>query len=205
MKRCVLFLLCGLMLIPFGSAAAQGGNAPSPKQQEAAEVKACAEMAFTDFRPIADARTQRFQGKVTELTALCRGGQNAVKFRMTPWIDFTNYWGTGDLSSLPKGYLSTSAPQFRGVSGALLDLEYQRIELIKFNLFDNAGTYQEYVAGRNGLTGAALKTWPQMRFPQNNPNYVVVGGDGEQIHQFQFALTWTGDSASIRHHLGGVR
>src|ERR1019366_5012080 len=49
---------------------------------------------------------------------------------MTPRVDFTNYWGTGDSSSLPKGYLNTSGPQFRGVSGALLDLEYQRIELI---------------------------------------------------------------------------
>ena len=55
--------------------------------------------------PIADTREQRFQGKVTELSALCRGGQNAVQFRMTPWVDFTNYWGTGDLTSLPKGYL----------------------------------------------------------------------------------------------------
>ena len=135
------------------SVVAQSGGTPSPKQQEAAEVKACAEMAFTGFRPIADTREQRFQGKVTELIALCRGGLKAVQFRMTPWVDFTNYWGTGDMSSLPKGYLSTSAPQFRGVSGALLDLEYQRIELIKFNLFDNNGTYQDYVAGRGGVDG----------------------------------------------------
>ena len=62
-----------------GSAAAQGGDTPSPKKQEAAEVKACAEMAFTGFRPIADTREQRFQGKVTELTALCRGGTKAVQ------------------------------------------------------------------------------------------------------------------------------
>src|SRR5271167_3922385 len=131
MRRIPLLLLCGISLLSLASAAAQGGDTPSPKKQEAAEVKACAEMAFTGFRPIADTRAQRFQGKVTELTALCRGGTNAVKFRMTPWIDFTNYWGAGDLSSLPKGYLSMSAAQLRGVSGALLDLEYQRIELIK--------------------------------------------------------------------------
>ena|SRR5271165_2454226 len=113
-------------MVSLGSTMALGSDTPSPKKQEAAEVKACAEMAFTGFGPIADARQQRLQGKVTELSALCRGGQNAVNFRMTPWVDFTNYWGTGDLTSLPKGYLSTSAPQFRGVSGALLDLEYQR-------------------------------------------------------------------------------
>ena len=64
------------------SAVAQGSDTPSPKKQEAAEVKACAQMAFTGFRPIADTREQRFQGKVTELTALCRGGKKAVKFRM---------------------------------------------------------------------------------------------------------------------------
>ncbi len=161
MKPLPWFVLCGWLLLSLGLVAALGQNTPSPKKQEAAEVKACAEMAFTGFRPIADTRAQRFQGKVTELSALCRGGQNAVQFRMTPWLDFTNYWGTGDLSSLPKGYLSTSAPQFRGVSGALLDLEYQRIELIKFNLFDNNGTYQDFISGRGGVGGAALKTWPQ--------------------------------------------
>ena len=35
----------------------------------------------------------------------------------------------------------------RGVDGALMDLEYQRMELIKFNLFDNK-TYEQYVTGR---------------------------------------------------------
>ena len=205
MKRCLWFLLCGLLAIQIGSIATLGDDTPSPKKQEAAEVKACAEVAFTGFRPIADTREKRFQGKVTELSALCRGGQNAVTFRMTPWVDFTNYWGTGDLSSLPKGYLNTSGPRFRGVSGGLLDLEYQRIELIKFNLFDNAGTYRDYVAGRNGLTGAALKTWPQLRLPQSNPNYVLAGGDGEQVCKGQLirARTLTGICNDIRNPLMG--
>ena len=168
-------------------------------------MKACAVMAFTGFRPIADARAQRFQGKVTEQSAMCRGGLKAVQYRTTPWIDFTNYWGTGDLSSLPKGYLSTSAPQFRGVSGALLDLEYQRIELIKFNLFDNNGTYQDYTSGRGGLTGAAIKTWPQMRLPQGNPYYAAVGGDGEQLCKGDLirARTLTGICNDIRNPLMG--
>jgi len=205
MKRFAWFLLCGIFLYSPGSAAAQGGSAPSPKKQEAAEVNACAKMAFKGLRPIADTRAQRFQGKVGENTAMCRGGLNAVQFRMTPWVDFANYWGTGDLSSLPKGYLSTSAPQFRGVSGALLDLEYQRIELIKFNLFDNNGTYQDYLSGRNGLVGAALKTWPQLRLPQGNPNYVLVGGDGEQVCKGQLirARTLTGICNDIRNPLMG--
>ena len=29
-----------------------------------------------------------------------------------------------------------------GVGGALLDIERERVELIKFNLFDNPGTYR---------------------------------------------------------------
>ena len=29
------------------------------------------------------------------------------------------------------------SPNTRGINGALLDLEYQRMELLKFNLFDN--------------------------------------------------------------------
>ena len=205
MKRSLVFCLYGLSLFPFVCAVAQGVSTPSPKKQEVAEVKACAEMAFTGFRPIAQTREQRFQGKVTELTAMCRGGQNAVQFRMTPWIDFTNYWGTGDSSSLPKGYLSTSAPQFRGVSGALLDLEFQRIELLKFNLFDNNGTYQDYISGRGGLIGASLKTWPQMRLPQSNPYYAAVGGNGEQLCKGDLirARTLTGICNDIRNPLMG--
>ena len=126
------------MLLGFEDA--QSGDTPSPKKLEAIELQACAQSAVQGFRPIADTRAQRFNGKVTLLTALCRGGNNAVQFRFAPWLDWGNYWDTGDLSSLPKGYLGTSAPRFRGVTGALLDLEYQRIELIKFNLFDNNGT-----------------------------------------------------------------
>jgi len=148
---------------------------------------------------------RRFNGKVAQLTALCRGGQKAVQFRFTPWVDFSNYWGTGDLSSLPQGYLSTSVPKFRGVTGALLDLEYQRIELIKFNLFDNNGTYQDYISGRNGLVGAAIKTWPQMRLPANNPYYAAVGGDGEQLCKGDLirARTLTGICNDIRNPLMG--
>jgi hypothetical protein len=83
MKRVLWFFLCAWFAISIGSVVALGQDTPSPKKQEAAEVRACAEMALTGFRPIADTRAQRFQGKMTELSALCRGGQNAVKFRRT--------------------------------------------------------------------------------------------------------------------------
>ncbi len=45
------------------------------------------------------------------------------------------------------------SPDGRGVDGALLDLEYQRMELLKFNLFDNY-TFQAYVNGRDGVARA---------------------------------------------------
>ncbi len=102
-------------------------------------------------------------------------------FRMTPWVDWTNYWGTGDMASLPTGFITAKAPALRGVSGALLDLEFERVELLKFNLFDNSGTYKDYVTGRGNIDGPALKTWPSMRLPSTNASYTAVGGDGTQI------------------------
>src|SRR5690242_5714606 len=123
-------LIC-VLLFAGGLSAATGDD----------ELKACAQMVLSGFRRIADTRDQRFNGKVQDATALCRGGQRAVQFRMTPWVDWSQYWGAGDSTSLPKGLLSRAAT-LQGVSGALLDLEYQRIELIKFNLFDNNGTWK---------------------------------------------------------------
>jgi hypothetical protein len=179
MGRSLLLSFGGLLF--FVAFATAQNDAPSPLKQEALDLQACAASALKGFRPIADTRDQRFHGKVSLNNALCRGGRTAAQYRYLPWIDFANYWGTGDLSSLPQGYLSTSAPKFRGVNGALLDLEYQRIELIKFNLFDNSGTYQQYVEGRDGVAGQSLKSWPQLRLPSSSPYYAAVGGDGTQV------------------------
>ncbi len=55
--------------------------------------------------------------------------------------------------------------------GALLDLEYQRIELLQFNLFDNSGTYKDYVLGREGINGRALKVWREMRLPKGHGQF----------------------------------
>jgi len=131
-------------------------------KSELASLQACEEMAGGGLRPIAGSREERFLGKVQAPTAVCRGGNGAAQFRKAPWVDWANYWGTGDVSSKapdfvkPAGHLG---PTQRGVDGALLDLEYERIELIKFNLFDNNGTYKDYISGRNGVGGPALKTW----------------------------------------------
>ncbi len=173
MKTCFLLLLCVLFVCPLGSLAAPVVDSSNPKKEEAAELQACAQMVLSGFRKIADIRNQRFEGKVTEATALCRGGQKTLQFRLTPWVDWSQYWGTGDMSSLPSGFISTKGPAFRGVTGALLDLEYERIELIKFNLFDNNGTYQTYVTGRAGVGGAAIKTWPEMRLPKDSKYYLA--------------------------------
>ncbi|SEM12079.1 Animal haem peroxidase [Syntrophus gentianae] len=150
------------------------------------ELKSCAELVNSGFRPVARERTERFLGKVQENTAECRGGEKAVRFRSTPYVDWANYWATADSSSFYPGTTTIGGhlgPNGRGIDGALLDLEYQRMELIKFNLFDNSGTYEEYIKGRNGVAGPALKVWNSMRLPKNNPGYEAVGGDGPQLCQ----------------------
>ena len=138
------------------------------------ELTACTSYVIEGFRPIAKERTGRFLGKVQENTARCRGGGKAVDGRALPWVDWQNYWATGDTSTLAYGAADGSghlAPNGRGIDGALLDLEYQRMEMIKFNLFDNSGTYREYVLGRDGVKGPALKVWNSMRLPNDHPDY----------------------------------
>ena len=143
----------------------------------------CLRLAQSGFRPVADTRSERFLGKVQAATAACRGGDRALAFRATPSVDWSNYWATGDSSSKSKwliplpGHVSRNS---RGVDGALLDLEYARIELIKFNLFDNS-TFEHYVQGRSDTSGRALRVWDEMRLPRDHPTYHDVGGDGAQL------------------------
>src|ERR1700690_1729045 len=172
MKNTFLILFSGAAV--FASTVSASGQVPlssagdkklSPKQEEAVELKACVQHLAGGFLKVPDTRELRFQGKVTTPAARCRGGQRAVESQFTPWVDWSKYWGTGDSSSLPVGFFSVKGPQLRGVLGALTDLEYQRMELIKFNLFDNSGTYQTYVSGRGGVGGPPLKGWPEMGRP----------------------------------------
>jgi len=158
-------------------------STPSDKGEEARALLACGQMVIDQLGAlkIPTVRGLRFEGKVSQATALCRGGDQALQFRATPWVDWTNYWGTGDMASLPTGFISSKLPAQRGVAGALLDLELQRVGLIKFNLFENSGTYSEYVQGRDGVSGSALKVWPQMRLGPTNPSFKEVGGDGPQV------------------------
>ena len=145
-------------------------------------VDACLAMALRGLRPVGEERAQRFLGKVREDTAQCRGGERAVAWRAVPWLDWQSYWATGDAGSrAPESGTTHLAANGRGIDGALLDLEYQRIELIKFNLFDSSGTYEAYVRGRDGVDGRALKVWPEMRLPKEHALYQAVGGDRAQI------------------------
>ncbi|HJT21902.1 MAG TPA: peroxidase family protein [Nitrospira sp.] len=140
-------------------------------------------MVVDGARPLAQTREQRFLGKVAEDTARCRGGDRAVSARGLPWVDWQQYWATGDNTSRDQtgqddaGILS---PDQRGIRGALLDLEYQRTEMIRFNLFDNSGTYEEYVLGRHGVAGPALNQWKSTRLPNDHPDFHNVGADGPQ-------------------------
>ncbi len=168
------------------------------------ELKACGSYVIENFRPIATERTGRFLGKVEDDTARCRGGGNAVKGPAIPWVDWPNYWATRDDKSKAYGAAVTDrseylAPNGRGIVGALLDLEYQRMEMIKFNLFDNTETYEKYVDGRveegKRQDGPTLKEWNTMRLPEDYQEYTwqgevegwdwtdvykTVGGSGKQ-------------------------
>jgi len=133
---------------------------------------------------------------------VCRGGEAAVQFRTTPWVDWQSYWGTGNVLSSGRQKMEQDR---RGVTGALTDLEYQRMELIKFNLFDNSGTYEQYVKGRGSTPGRSLNVWPEMRLPPGHPNYRDVGGDGPQLCTGDLirARTLTGICNDMRNPLMG--
>ena len=153
---------------------------------ELASLKACEAVLKAGFLPIANTRDARFLGKVEEATALCRGGEAAAKLRSTPWVDWANYWGAGGPASRAPEFVKQAkhtGPNGRGIDGALMDLEYARIELVKFNLFDNNKTYEAYITGRKSVGGPALKTWPEMRLPAGHPDYARVGGAREQLCQ----------------------
>ncbi len=150
------------------------------------EIEACISSAKRGFLKIPDDPSQRFLGKVREDTARCRGGEKAVDYRSSPYVDWQNYYATGDAGSKHEGRDAVTAigehlfPNGRGIDGALLDLEYQRMELIKFNLFDQ-NTYEEYIQGKDSRPGPTLKQWDEMRLPPGNKFYQEVGGDGPQL------------------------
>ena len=157
-------------------------------EAEPDSVEACKNMVKGGMRKLPDDRTERYLGKTRDAdSAFCRGGQKAVDYRDTPWADWPNYYAAGDASTKAKdGYEATTSlgehlePDGRGVDGALMDLEYQRIELIKFNLFDNY-TYETYLKGKDGKPGPVVKVWDEMTLSATHPEYEAVGGEHEQV------------------------
>src|SRR4051812_8896335 len=78
------------------------GCAPKDDASVKAELeslKACAEMAKGGLLQIAETRDRRFLAKVQEATAVCRGGAATLPLRVTPWVDWANYWGAADARS----------------------------------------------------------------------------------------------------------
>ncbi|WP_156967697.1 peroxidase family protein [Methylosinus sp. PW1] len=151
---------------------------------------ACAEDLAAGLPPIAEDRLNRFLGKGRLSHVRCNGGESAVAKMGEPWVDWQHYWGSGDASSR-SSVLDTKLELIdrnkRGLNGSLIDLEYQRMELIRFNLFDNNNTFERYltgdeVAGRK-VDGSALKVWKEMRLPQNHPDYgkLQIDAEGNQI------------------------
>ena len=150
-------------------------------------IRNCLELVGSGLLEVATDRSDRFLGKVGVPAAVCRGGSRAEEARARPWVDWTNYYAAGDANSKSTTWLDALLPQRverngRGIDGALMDLEYQRLELIQFNLFDNSGTYPTYVRGRGGAAGPGLRWWPnEMQLESDHPNYSDVGGDGDQV------------------------
>jgi hypothetical protein len=150
------------------------------------QLGSCVAYALGGLREVAQDPAERFLGKVGEDTARCRGGEEAVTWRTSPWVDWQQYRATGGKDTQSTGLLSRIgflSLNARGLAGALLDMEYQRIELLKFNLFDNSGTFKEYIRGREQTPGSAIEVWPQFRLPRGHPSYSNVGGDGRQRSQ----------------------
>ncbi|HKO31885.1 MAG TPA: peroxidase family protein [Nitrospiraceae bacterium] len=173
-------------------------------------TKDCAEMLRQrDVRTVAKTREQRFLGKVPDTTARCLGGKHAESLREEPWFDWPNYWAAGDATSrAPARFLDDAkviGPNAHGINGVLYELELQRIELIKFNLFDNNKTYEAYVTGRDGEAGPVLRTWPEMRLPRSHPDFTAVGGDQTQVCRGEFIRfrTVTGICNDIHNPLMG--
>ena len=204
-----LATLIGALSLPIIRAHAQ--------DSDVAIRRACLQILVRGPRPLAEDRTARFEGKVAAPVARCRGGEKAVAARSGPWVDWSHYWATGNASSKSTKLDDPTLPippllqhlinrNERGIDGALMDLEYQRMELIKFNLFDNA-TYQQYVTGRriggDTVAGPLLKVWPQMRLPPDHPNFhdmqVLPSGDQQCKGSLVRFRTLTGICNDIRN------
>ena len=78
-----------VLVLPLLLSACAGLGVINPATQ-ADETAACTRMVAEGLRPLADQREDRFNGKVSEAVAQCRGGAQAVQMRKAPtWIGAT--------------------------------------------------------------------------------------------------------------------
>lgn len=178
--------LLALFMASWFMATASSG-VPLTSKERLRSDKACLALAKKGLRPLANQQTERFLGKVSVDAAYCRGGEKALAGRDVPWVDWPNYWATGDASSRAEGWESFTKtgkhlnPNGRAIDGTLMDLEYQRMELLMFNLYDNK-TYESYIKGDGNTPGPILKKWEAMRLPTTHPDYQKVTNEkGEQV------------------------
>ena len=170
---------CILGSVALALSAWAGAVVADTLQQRLEADKDCIKVGLKGFRPIAEDRSSDFSVRWQRKQAIAGvAKKHSSTGRRLGWI--------GKLTGLramrpPRtgrdavtGVGQHLQANGRGVDGALIDLEYQRVELIKFNLFDNQ-TYEDYVKGRDGFDGRALKIWVEMRLPSDHPNYRDVG------------------------------
>lgn len=200
-RRAILSLLGLAVAVPAAALAVS-----RTARDELSSLTSCYR-SYTDKRKIASKPTERFRGKVIPLTGRCRGLPESSVEEASPWVDWAGYWGTSDSASRSSFWfepVERLSRNQRGIDGALIDLEYQRIELLKFNLFDNY-TFPEYLTGRGSTPGRSLKEWQAMRLPPEHPQYADVGGAGEQLCTGELIRyrTVTGICNDIRNPLMG--
>jgi len=88
-----------LVLVTVAAGVLAAGVVGAADDENDVEIAAaCAVLGAGGLRDIAADRTDRFQGKVGEVAARCRGGRRAIAGRGQPWVDWSNYWGTSDVS-----------------------------------------------------------------------------------------------------------
>ncbi|MEQ1528460.1 MAG: peroxidase family protein [Methylococcales bacterium] len=172
---------CIYLILPMALALNAWAEPPSVsaiKAKISADIS-CTKVAARGLRPLAKQQSERFLGKVSEDTANCRGGEKAVSRRQAVWVDWANYWAAGDAGTKTPGLPKLTelgkhlTPNQRGLDGVLLDLEYQRMELIRYNLYDN-NTFENYIKGDGNIPGPILKVWDNMRLPASDPHYQQV-------------------------------
>jgi Animal haem peroxidase len=182
-RRWLIAIVAGGVLLCGG-----GIGTRAAAQDGIAVVTACLEDLRAGLPLIAKERAARFDGKGTLAHVRCHGGAHAVDFMSTPWVDWENYWAAGDASSKSdrtEPGLSIFDRNQRGILGSLLDLERQRMELIRFNLFDNNNTFEQYLTGKvddKTIDGAAIRSWKEMRLDADDPDFarLTIEADGSQ-------------------------